>query len=375
MKGFFRNILIPCLICLMAFGSARAETVSQKQAQQMAQQFFNEAAGRVVAPVKLIYNGRKLTTDRLFVPFYVYNQPSGGFVIISAENKTYPILGYSLKDNFDPERLGETEKALLQSYAREIELIRYDTSIPEDAIKAWTDYPGYVYGILNSAYSDVDPLFSADDARERLYMSVEPESDDASFSDIYTPTQWQDMVNDELRQNASVAVGVIADNVINPMVVHGRKGDYYRLEMSKRNNWLMRLNASELISANMIGLFNNPLFIAEELQEEVPFETYDDFAIEVASIEEARTHTPAPDLSLFVDEPIVKALGSGHYEILMPEEAAMATVYNLGGAQVMQKTFRNTNAVYLDLSAEPSGFYFVQVIDRNGTPYGMKLYR
>ena len=374
MKSRYPTSLLAVFVLSLFLFSVKAETVSQKQAQQMAQQFFNEAEGRVVAPVKLIYNGRKLTTDRLFAPFYVYNNPTGGFVIISAENKTYPILGFSLKDSFDPERLGETEKALLKSYAREIELIRYDTSIPYQAIEAWTDYPAYVVGTLSAYYNATDPIWPVEDVYENLYLALEPDHN-PSFSDIYTPEQWQEMVNEELDKNSNVAIGVIENNQINPIIVHGRQGDYYRLEMSKRNNWLMRLNASELISANMIGLFNNPIMIEDSVKEEEPFIFVDDFNEEVAEIEAGRMSKPMTDMVLFVDEPYIKGLGSGHFEIVMPEQALLATVYNLGGAVVNQRTFKNSNSVFIDLSAEPNGFYFVRVVGESGVPYGMKLYR
>ena len=131
-------------------GAAEAETVSRKQALQLATAFFNQAAGRVQAPPRLVYDGRRLTTDRLFAPFYVFNQPAGGFVIISAENKTFPILGYSLKENFDPETMGDAGRALLAGYAREIEMIRYDSRVPEQAIAAWTDFPAYVASLLEA---------------------------------------------------------------------------------------------------------------------------------------------------------------------------------------------------------------------------------
>ena len=370
-----RNLYLTLALFLSLFVfSAGAETVSQKQAQQMAQQFFNEAAGRVVAPVKRIYNGRKLTTDRLFVPFYVYNNPTGGFVIISAENKTFPILGFSLKDSFDPEKMGEAEKALLKSYAREIEMIRYDTSIPYQAIEAWANFPTFVVNTLNTYYNATDPVWPIEDVYENLYLALEPDHN-PSFSDIYTPDQWKDMVNEELGSNSNVALGIIDDNQIVPMIVHGRQGDYYRIEMSRRNNWLMRLNASELMSANMIGLFNNPIFIEEETIEEVPFALADDFNREVAEIEATRSTTPSSDMNLFLDSPFVRGLGSGHFEVVMPEETVMATVYNLGGALVNQRTFRNTNSIFIDLSAEPNGFYFVRAIGESGTPYGFKLYR
>lgn len=58
------------LICAAIGASipASAETVSQKEAKKKAQLFFNQAYKETVAPVKLVYNGKRLTTGRFFSP-------------------------------------------------------------------------------------------------------------------------------------------------------------------------------------------------------------------------------------------------------------------------------------------------------------------
>ncbi|MDE5552637.1 MAG: Spi family protease inhibitor, partial [Muribaculaceae bacterium] len=115
--------------------TAAAETVSQKQAREYAHRFFNIHYGETVAPVDLVYNGKRLTTQRLFTPFYVYNEPRGGYVIISAENKVFPVLGYSLTEHFNPNEISEVEQALLRNYALDIEEVRYNSEVPEQAIE------------------------------------------------------------------------------------------------------------------------------------------------------------------------------------------------------------------------------------------------
>ena len=185
---------------------ALGETVSQKEASRLAQTFFNAANGQVMGKPNLVYNGKRLTTDKLFSPFYVYNLPAGGFVIISAENKAMPILGYSLKSSFDPDAMGEATKALLGEYARDIEMIRYDSRVPEEAIAAWTDYRAYVASMLSARYDAADPAFSMADAGERVRnIETSGRMDDFS-SDIFTPEQWREEINAELRANKSVAL-------------------------------------------------------------------------------------------------------------------------------------------------------------------------
>lgn len=368
-----KNKILLLILVAACFVSLHAETISQKQALQMAQLFFNEANGRVTAPPKLIYNGKRLTTDRLFTPFYVYNSPKGGFVIISADNKAFPILGFSLKDNLDPEDIGKTEQALLKSYAKEIELIRYNSEPIESTINSWQNYGNYIHDILQSVYVATDPMISIQESEQLIDNAVR--KDEAIYSDLYTPEQWREMINDELNLKSFAPLAIYYDDTMFPAVVYGRQGDYYRIEMTKRNNWLMRLNATEIIESNMISVVVNPLELQNELIEDRPFEDIDSFIAEAATLEEGRRRVASVNINSLTEKPLIKANGGGHFDILLPENVVMARVYNLSGSMVRRYTYKNNDVASIDLSAEPSGFYFVTLIGETGTPYGFKLYR
>lgn len=142
------------LSIIFGFTLTDAETVSQKEASRIAEKFFNAAAGQIMAKPKLVFNGKRFTTNRLFTPFYVYNHPAGGSVIISAENKAMPILGYSLKSTFSPDHIDQDQMKLLSEYARDIEYIRYDSRIPNEAIEAWGDIADCIDYTLNRFYRD-----------------------------------------------------------------------------------------------------------------------------------------------------------------------------------------------------------------------------
>lgn len=156
---------------LYAAGSyyAFAETIGQKEAKVMAQKFFNESKNYVTPPVSYVYNGKDLTTQRLFTPFYVFNSPSGGFVVVSAENKAFPILGYSLSGSFDKEKMTPMVKSILSDFSRDIELIRYDSRIPTDAIEQWVTYPEVVFDMLKNPENDDYYAVSLDD-KDAVWM-------------------------------------------------------------------------------------------------------------------------------------------------------------------------------------------------------------
>lgn len=170
--GRMKKILLTMAVCvLMPAGGhlLHAETIGQKEAKAMAQKFFNELRNFVTPPVQYVYNGKELTNQRLFTPFYVFNSPAGGFVVVSAENKAFPILGYSLKERFDKERMTPMVRDILTDFSRDIEMIRYDSRIPSDAIEQWATYPEVVFDMLKNPENHDYYAMSFDDA-EAVWM-------------------------------------------------------------------------------------------------------------------------------------------------------------------------------------------------------------
>lgn len=362
-----------CVALAAGGATAEAETVSQKEASRLAQVFFNAANGQVMGKPNLVYNGKKLTTDRLFSPFYIYNLPKGGFVIISAENKAMPVLGYSLNDNFDPESIGETTKALLKEYARDIEYIRYDSRVPEEAIAAWTDLYGYVADLLGARYDATDPDITEEEAAELIANIESTGRADELSSDIFTPQQWREMMGESLGRSESVAVGIECDGEFRPAIVHGRKGDYFRMVLDDRNDWLMRLMATEFLSYGQVADFGFTPVLELAEEEDIPFALHDDFMAEIRADEERRISSLEERLR--PTEPVVRNIGGGHFEIALPEEVAMARIYSLQGSQVETRTFRGTATAVISLDAQPHGFYFALLNGVSGKPYGIKLWK
>lgn len=368
-----RKAVISLAVILTGFSLANAESVSRKEAQQLAADFFSQAAGRVTATPKFVYNGKQLALDRLFTPFYVFNNPSGGFVIVAADNKAYPILAYSLTDSFDPSSLGPAQKALLSGYSREIEYIRLDERVPEEAIKAWHDKAAYINGILTARYDATDPRITPDEARERVHALAESYDAESYTSDIFTPSQWSEAIMAEQNARGSVAIGFPAAKGFPTAVVHGSKGDYFRIALDGRNNALYRLNATEFIASPQIAVTGFPRIIETKEEEEIPFEFYDSFIAEQKR-EAAERQARIENFGV-VSEPKIHSIGAGHFDISFPTPITIARVYNLSGAQVATFRYGKREQIHIDLSKHPLGFYFVLANDIDGRPYGIKLIR
>lgn len=312
MKRYVASIMT-ALAAAVFCGYSNAETVLQKHASEIASTFFNAAYGEYVASPKLVWNGRHLTTDRLFSPFYVYNHPKGGFVIISADSKAYPVLGYSRTGRFDKDKLTDDERELLSRYAHEVELIRYDPRIPERAVAAWQNLPLYINKILNNPYDTPEYERLSESARDKL------EAID--------------------RRNGSVMLpGAVEFDIYDP--------DRYRA-------------------------YTLDDVTAE--QEEIPFTFFQSFLDEIA--EEERQRLAGLDEILNPTKPVVSYLGGAHVSITYPEPPRMSCVYSLDGTLLMERYFAGTNTVNLDLSSLPQGFFVLMTLGEDGNIYGLKLYR
>lgn len=353
--------------------SGFAESVSRKDAQKFASDFFNEAFGRVMAKPRFVYNGKKLAFDRLFTPFYVFNNPAGGFVVIAADDKAFPILGYDLVDSFDPDRIGPEMKALLSGYSSEIEQIRLDSRVPEEAIKAWRYRPQYISFVLKAKPRVYGTVFSTDRAKEEIHALAGSYDAENYFSEVYSPSQWSAAVRQELDERKSVPIGFPAFNGFPVTVVYGTKGDYFRMALDGINNSFFRLNATEFITSPQIAMLGNPRIEEYIEPEEAPFAFHDAF---IAEQEEARREAQRKrDMEYNLSKPQVRFIGGGHFDIVFPEEIIMARVYNLSGAQVATFKYKDTSLAHIDISAHPQGFYFLLANGMDGKPYGVKLVR
>ena len=307
------RILISLFACVAVPAAAHAETVSRKEANSIAGTFFNAAYGEVTAPPQMVWNGRQLTTDRLFSPIYVYNSPKGGYVIISGENKAYPILAYSKVRKFDKDKISDDEKEVLKTYAREIELIRYDPRIPAKAMEAWRNIPEYISAVLASPY-DSDEYRALGEERKDMLESLA-----RSGNQILMPS-------------------AVEFSLYDP--------DTYR-----------ELTLDDVTAAD----------------DEIPFKFYEDFIREVSR--ENRERDIKLEEIISPSRPVVKALGGGHFEISFPENIRMMRIYTIGGMQMMEKYYKETSLMNIDMSVLGSGYYIGLALADSGNVFGFKLYR
>lgn len=307
-------LYIVTLASMLFAPESKAEFVSQKQASKIAATFFNASRGIYTPEPKFEWNGRQLTTNRLFAPFYIYNHPPGGFVIVSADSKAFPILGYSLDSKFSKDKMSEDERELLQTYAREIELIRYDSRIPDRAKSAWENLPQYITDLLSNPYNIPEFENLSDSQKDTLEMI-------------------------DRRNNAVMMPSAVEFPIYNPQ----RYRDYTLDD------------------------------VTAEPEEEIPFKFYEDFIAEIEHERKERARILEEILSPV--KPVVKILGGAHFSISFPQCITQTSIFSMQGLKMQEKYYKDTQVANLDLSALPTGFYIVLARDNNGRVYGLKLYR
>lgn len=137
-----RKRLFLCIIgCLSSITMIWGQHISEEQALQKAQAFMqgkvkNSAInGRKGAPAKALAMHR-VTQDVPTDAYYIFNtEQNGGFVIVSGDERTEEILGYSTEGHIDPQQMPENMRAWLKGYEEQIE------SIPANATTTSASMP------------------------------------------------------------------------------------------------------------------------------------------------------------------------------------------------------------------------------------------
>ncbi len=109
--------------CLLCFGTASAAPVSPQQAKGLAKSFLS-ARGKTVSA---LHAAKAPQTSGRFTDsaaYHVFDVEGGGFVVVSGDDLTAPVLGYSDKGVFCEDNLPEGLQWLLQTYEEQIGHVR-----------------------------------------------------------------------------------------------------------------------------------------------------------------------------------------------------------------------------------------------------------
>lgn len=138
MKRTLSTMIVICLIPLLA----TAGNVSEQKARETAGRFFElTSATRAGAPaLELVWSyGAVSTRSSQSAPaFYVFNNPSGGFVVISGDDVARPVLGYSRTGSFAVTGMPDNLRGWMEGLGKSIEDARESGAAQTPSVaRAW----------------------------------------------------------------------------------------------------------------------------------------------------------------------------------------------------------------------------------------------
>lgn len=151
-----RHLLL--IVALLSTSAAlMAEPITQQQALQKARSFFTAHGISISQKAKVLRApGMTTVTDKELSPYYVVNADNGGYVVISGDDRTETVLGYSLSGTLDADNMPDNLKWWLQEYARQIEYMQKNgLSATNDITKA-TDRDS-IKPMLTTTWNQGDP--------------------------------------------------------------------------------------------------------------------------------------------------------------------------------------------------------------------------
>lgn len=164
-----RNFVLSVLLTLSAL--LFAVPVDKERAKDVAKLFLQKQivkGGQNRAPQNLRLE--EVNVSQYDGKLFVFNTASGGFVVVSANDVSYPILGYSDENSLKSENIPSNVKAWLDLYANEIQMA-VDSGVvqSDDVMKAWSNIESY-----SNAAVIVSPLILTRWNQSPLYNNLCP---------------------------------------------------------------------------------------------------------------------------------------------------------------------------------------------------------
>ncbi len=98
-----------------------AAEICEQQALEHARQFMLQVTNNSQTASRRAMQHVSMRAAQTGIPeLYAFNIEGGGYVIASADDRTLPVLGYSLTGSFDASRIPDNMRAWLQGYAEQI---------------------------------------------------------------------------------------------------------------------------------------------------------------------------------------------------------------------------------------------------------------
>jgi hypothetical protein len=187
-----KNILI-ILVWGLGVQLSQAERIDINTASQVAKNFYfqqNQHINKNMLNIELIQTYSSTlyevgSDSSTFTPlFYIYNMNENeGFVIVTADDRITPILGYSISGRYEGQNLPPAFKKLLEEYKKEIQFILVNNLTSDEEIKSqWQKLKSGESLNPQKNISSVSPLLTTTWNQSPYYNDLCPY--DYSYNDL-----------------------------------------------------------------------------------------------------------------------------------------------------------------------------------------------
>ena len=181
-----------CLLfsLLLWMGNGAAKPVDTLTAKTVATHFLagrNVELSRSAQQARIAYIGQSFDeSNQRSVPCYYIVNLNQGFVILSADNRIEPILGYSTEGNFNAENIPDNMLAFLDGYSVQIKEYLHDApASPTEASAKWTSLIRDDYRPAPSKGAVIGPLLETSWDQNEPYNNMCPADANGPSGHVY----------------------------------------------------------------------------------------------------------------------------------------------------------------------------------------------
>ena len=180
-------LLFPLLLWM---GNGAAKPVDTLTAKTVATHFLagrNVELSRSAQQARIAYIGQSFDeSSQRSVPCYYIVNLNQGFVILSADNRIEPILGYSTEGNFNAENIPDNMLAFLDGYSVQIKEYLHDApASPTEASAKWTSLIRDDYRPAPSKGAVIGPLLETSWDQNEPYNNMCPADANGPGGHVY----------------------------------------------------------------------------------------------------------------------------------------------------------------------------------------------
>lgn len=177
------KLLFAILVIILLPKNLFSEPIDKATAISVARNYYAAVTNKAAPPALVTYQAQfssSLLSSDALTAYYVVNFADEGFVIVSADDRVRPILGYSDQGAFDRQLLPDNLQFMLDEYTREIQAIVESPSTDNSVTgRAWKLLESGAYS--PSKFDRVGPFVTSSWSQLRFYNNACPVDANAQY--------------------------------------------------------------------------------------------------------------------------------------------------------------------------------------------------